>query len=374
MNSTYQTGFLEKFGLYYLRIFRRKTLPFAQLPDDQTIKNRVNRITIFGILSAGLMGVLCVFPMIWVDVKFESTVWYIHYGWVALATIFFTLIEFYLLFLISLRSVHEVAEIVNIHATNKEYQLQGPFSILNILSRTALEINEPEMDILGINPFQKVSRKNLLLLGFMYKLKIILSNIILKYFLLFLFGKNILGVSILYEALLVECFWNMVVIRKVILESRLRLFGFVLANQITDQLSIDQHTLQLSPQAKIACLRAIGNTIVLTKNYHPNMVILLLEFKNLFEIHTPAQLDDWKIFIENLSSLAESEKNITLDVLCIAAAFDGKISDLERQYLHEAFKEHATLYFKRLENLQLYLTQGRIHAAHDLCKIDFVAG
>lgn len=374
MNSTYQTGFLERFGLYYLKIFRRRTMSFDQLPNDQTIKNRIDRITLLGILSSGIIGILCVFPMIWVDVKFESTPWYIHYGWVALATIIFTLIEFYGLFLISLRSVHEVAEIVNIHATNKEYQLQGPFSILNILSRTALEINEPEMNILGINPFQKVSRKNLLLLGFMYKLKIILSNMILKYSLLFLFGKHILGIPILYEALLVECFWNTIVIRKVILESRLRLFGFVLANQITDQLGLDNHHLQLSPQAKMACLRAIGNTIVLTKNYHPNMVILLLECKNQFDIHTPDQLDDWNLFIKDLSSLSEQERNAVLDLLCIAAAFDGKISDLEKKYLHEAFQEHADIYFNRLDKLQQFLTQGRIHAAYDLCKIDFIAG
>ncbi len=148
----------------------------------------------------------------------------------------------------------------------------------------------------------------------------------------------------------------------------------MLANQITDQLGLDKDHLQLSPQAKMACLRAIGNTIVLTKNYHPNMVILLLECKNQFDIHTPDQLDDWNLFIKDLSSLSEQERNAVLDLLCIAAAFDGKISDLEKKYLHEAFQEHADIYFNRLDKLQQFLTQGRIHAAYDLCKIDFIAG
>jgi len=374
MTSNYQSGFLEKFGIYYLTIFRRRSQLLAQLPNDASLQSSVNHISFYAMLWSGLAGIACVFPMVWVDVRYQSTPWYIHYGWVAIATIVFTLIEFYLLFLISLRSVHQVAELVNIHATKKEYQLSGPFSVIPILSRTALEINEPEMQILGINPFQKISRKNLLLLGVMYKLKIIVSNMVLKYGLLFLVGQHVFGIPILYEALLVECFWNMVVIHKVIREARLRLFGFVLANQITDTLEKDPIRTTFSEALKTTLLRAIGNTIVLTKNYHPNMVVLLLEMQALLQIKHPHALDDWQLFLHDLGNLSENERHFALDLLCVAAAFDGKISDLEISTLHHAFGEHNSLYQQRIKDLQCKLIEGKLHAAYAQCGLNFEAG
>lgn len=374
MTSSYQCGYLEKFGIYYLKLFRRRSQSFAQLPNDDMLQKAIHRISAYAMIISGIAGIVCVFPMVWVDVEYQNAPWYIHYGWVAAATILFTLIEFYLLFLISLRSVHQVAELVNIHATQKEYQLNGPFSVIPILSRTALEINEPEMEILGINPFKKISRKNLLLLGVMYKLKIIVSNMVLKYALLFLVGRHLFGISIMYEALLVECFWNMVVIHKVIREARLRLFGFVLANQITDTLEKDPIRITFSDALKTTILRAIGNTIVLTKNYHPNMVILLLEMQGLLQIKHPHALDDWQLFLRDLEQLSEAERHVALDVLCVAAAFDGKISDLEKNTLYQAFGTHNLLYQQRIIDLQQELIEGKLHAAFALCALNAEAG
>ena len=48
----------------------------------------------------------------------------------------------------------------------------GPFSVKNILARTALELPDPELKILGIDPFKRVSKKNLFILGLIYKAKI----------------------------------------------------------------------------------------------------------------------------------------------------------------------------------------------------------
>jgi hypothetical protein len=152
------------------------------------------------------------------------------------------------------------------------------FSVKNILARTALELPDSELTILGIDPFKRISKKNLLVLGLLYKAKIFVTNLLVKNTLLFIAGKVIFGINILYTAIPIEIFWNSFVIRRVVLEARLRLFGFALAHQISKNVVDDKMLEQLSPLAKKGCLRAIGNAVVMAQNYHPNMILLLIRF------------------------------------------------------------------------------------------------
>ena len=263
------------------------------------------------------------------------------------------------------------------HATGPDpkYFLQsGPFSITNILSRAALEIQDPELHILGIDPFKRVSKKNLLLLGLLYKCKIILTNLVAKWLLLHMVGPTIGGISINYIALPVECFWNALVIRRVVKEARLRLFGFALCNHVADHVLEEGILHGLSESAKIGALRAIGNAVVLARNYHPNMIVLLLRWQHLLHLHKDHQYDDWDLFLEALRTVSTKERWFLLNLFTIAAAFDGRISHIEAVSMKDAYGPDYALYLPRLLKLTADLHAGRINAAAALCKIDFTAG
>lgn len=366
---------LERFGMYYMNLFSKGSFPHTAFDfTDPQLRKEVNRITGKGILLSAIVGVVFVWPMVYVDLLFAAEPWYIHYGWLALVTVVGILFEFYFLFLIALKAVHELSQLVNIHASPSDLLAQGPFNVSNVLARAALELPDPEMEILGIDPFQRISKRNLLLLGLIYKAKIVLTNVLLKWLLGFFFGPVIGGISILYVALPVECFWNGMVLRRVVKEARLRLFGFALCHHIVDRVEEEGLVSSLSATAKTGCLRAIGNAVVMTQNYHPNMVILLLRFQQLLQLEDPAKLDDWGAFLDNLTVVTPSERNFILDVFTIAASFDGKLSDLESQHLSEAYQADYHLYKSRLTNLTEHLREGRLHAAAALCLVDFKAG
>jgi hypothetical protein len=246
--------------------------------------------------------------------------------------------------------------------------------VKNILARTALEIRDPELKILGVDPFQRISKKNLFVLGLLYKGKIIVTNLTLKAILRLSVGSAIMGISILYVAIPVEMFWNGLVILKVIREARLRLFGFALANKIADSVEKDGNLGILSPAARKGCLRAIGNAVVMTQNYHPNMIILLLRFRDLLQIDEEDRYDDWQLFLETLGEVTADERNFLLDLLTVAAAFDGKLSTVEKEHLNEAYQQDAGLYLKRLRDLTGHLKSGRLNAALSLCQLDFIKG
>ena len=365
----------ERFGLYYLNVFDRyRTDQSAFGLTDLDLARRVSRITAKGISLSSLVGLLCVFPIIYVDIRFADASAWVHYGWVVGVTLVATAIEFYYLFYISLKCVHEVSELVHLQDVTHESLQDGIFGVKNILARTALEIPDPELRLLGIDPFKRISKKNLFVLGLLYKGKIIVTNLALKYGLRFTVGTRLLGVPILYAALPVEMFWNSVVIRKVIHEARLRLFGFALANKIAEAVESGGYLEALSPIAKKGCLRAIGNAVVMTQNYHPNMVILLLRFQDLLGIEDEDRYDDWQLFLDTLREVNESERNFLLDLLTVASAFDGKLSAIEKEHLREAYQEDSDLYLKRLKDLTRHMKHGRLNAALVLCQLDFIKG
>ena len=367
-------GALEKFGLYYLNRFSISNAhhkPF-EISDDE-LSRKVKRISNKGILLSAITGIILVFPIVWLDVYYAKAPFLIHYGIVIAATIISTIIEFYILFLISLKAVHEVADLINMHASEKEY-LDGMFGVKNILARTALELPDPELQILGIDPFKRISKKNLLILGLLYKARIILSNVVIKLILLFTVGSTIMGIPIGYEALLVEAFWNGLVLKRVVEEARLRLFGFALAEEITANVIKEGLIFQLSHEARIGCMRSIGNAVVMTQNYHPNMIILLIHFQDLLKIKGQYQFDNWEQFLHTLNTVTEKERSFLLDLFTVAAAFDGKLSDLEKENLQAAFKEDHHLYYPRLQQLTEALQQGRLNKALSLCRLDFTIG
>lgn len=366
-------GLLERFGLYYLGRFaiRQHHHPFSL--KDEELSERVKQISRKGVILSSLVGMLAVIPVVWLDLKYANAPWTTHYGILAAAIIVTTLIEFYLLFLISLKAVHEVSNLINMQAREKDY-LDGLFGVKNILARTALEIPDPELRILGIDPFKQLSKKNLFILGLIYKGKIVLSNVIIKLVLTLITGPSVLGIPIAWEAVFVEAFWNAVVIRRVVEEARLRLFGYALAEEITENVIHDGLIFQLSPEARIGCLRSIGNAVVMTQNYHPNMIILLLHFADLLRITEENRYDSWELFLETLDKVSPKERYFLLDLFTVAAAFDGKLSRLEMDNLRSAFKQDHDLYLPRLQQLTQCLREGKLNAALKLCRLDFTAG
>ena len=384
-----ETPLLERFGVYYLDLFRKKDLTHHVFDfSDAELSGKVKRISSRGVLLSALTGLVCVWPTVWIGVQQQHAIWYIQYSWVGIVTAVSILIEFYLLFLIALKAVHEVSELVNMRSHEKGGRpaaggqrgdglagaLVGPFSITHILSRAALEIQDPELHILGIDPFKRVSKKNLLLLGLLYKCKIILTNLVAKWLLLHTAGPTIAGVSINYIALPVECFWNALVIRRVVKEARLRLFGFALCNDVADHILEEKVLEKLSPAAKIGCLRAIGNAVVLARNYHPNMIVLLLRWQHLLHLHKDHHYDDWDLFLEALRTASDRERWFLLNLFTIAVAFDGRISHVEAENLRDAYGPYYERYRPRLLQLTAHLHAGRLNAAAVLCKIDFTPG
>ncbi len=384
--SSYQReelpGFLEKLGVKYYRYLAdqsgtadMKNIHIDDLPPDITLQTLSSNITAFAAVIAFSIGALTTFVSIWIEWTFKSTMdtvpYYFLYGSVLVTML---IAEMAVLFWLGLKTVYSLACLTGHNQATKGSCLPGDDAVPNILARAALEVPDPIIHYLGIDPLKHLSKSKLFFVAFIYKAKVFLSGMIVKFVLIRLFGKGEIRQAFSWIASPITGFWNAFTLYKVAREARLRLFGNKLAAHIANDILTEEMIEQLSPKAREGSIRAIATMMVLAQNYHPNLLILLIRLCDTFQIDDDSEYDDWDDFLQLLDEVSEKERYFILDLLSVSAAFDGQLSQLERHHLPEAFKELSDAYMHRIKQLKTMLLNGQLHAAKELCTLDFEPG
>lgn len=384
--SSYQRkeapGFLEQLGVKYYRYLAEKSgtiniqnISIDDLPPDINLQTLARNITDFAIVIAFSIGALTTFVTIWLEWTYQSTMeamsYYFLYGTVLIIML---LIEMAVLFWLGIKTVYSLACLTGHNHATEGSCLPGDDAVPNILARAALEVPDPVIHYLGIDPLKHLSKSKLFLVAFLYKTKVILSGMLIKFLLIRLFGKGEIRNAFSWVAIPITGIWDAFTLYKVAREARLRLFGNKLAAYISNDVLTEAFIDRLSPKAREGSIRAIATMMVLAQNYHPNMLILLIRLCDTFEINDDSEYDNWEDFLQLLTEVSTEERYFLLDLLSISAAFDGHLSRLERYHLPEAFKELTDVYMQRSEKLTSMLLNGQLHAAKELCFLDFKPG
>jgi hypothetical protein len=346
-----------------------------ELPPDEVLQSRTRRVALWAsFLAAGFGAASSALP-VWFELRFaqELDAGAYYSAWVIL-TLACTLVEFIALFWLSLLAVHRISAITGHRLEEDDPYLPGDDAVSNLLARAALELPDPIVRYLGVDPMKHISRSKLFLVGFLYKAKVILTTVAAMFILQRFGGKMASRVGLAWVSVPVTALWNAIVMYQVIKEARLRLYGHRLAYYLIEDVVTDEFASRLSPAAREGAIRAISTMMVMTQNYHPNMLILLYQFSRDLAVEDQSNYDDWDAFIALLGRVMSEERFFLLDLLCVAAAFDGKISKLQKQQLPQAFGEHTQLYMERIQRLQNYLISGQFHAAKAECQLDFLPG
>ena len=375
-------GFLEELGVKYFRYLAKKAgtdtmqnVAIDDLPPDITLQTLSSNITAFAAVIAFAIGSLTTFVTIWIEWTYMETMetvpYYLLYG---SALIIMLVLEMSVLFWLGLKTVYSLACLTGHNQAAKDSCLPGDDAVPNILARAALEVPDPVISYLGIDPLKHLSKSKLFLVAFLYKAKIVLSGMAVKFILVRLFGKGETRNAFAWVAIPITGLWDAFTIYKVAREARLRLFGNKLAEHIVNDMLTDDFIEKLSPKAREGSVRAVATMMVLSQNYHPNMLVLLLRLCETFQIDDSHEYDNWDDFVTLLSEVSEQERYFLLDLLSVSAAFDGHLSKMERHHLPEAFQELTDVYMARTEKLKDCLLNGQLHAAKALCVLDFEAG
>ncbi|MBS0003423.1 MAG: hypothetical protein KFF45_10150 [Thioalkalivibrio sp.] len=201
------------------------------------------------------------------------------------------------------------------------------------LSRSALDLPDPQEPIYGIDPFLRVSRWRLWGYAVLYRLKIGATSFIVRVMLRRVLARAAVRTLIPLVAIVIYAVWNAIIINWVMGASRIRAAGPIAVQELGQRLS--DRVEDLDEEARRLVLEAVAEAIVRSANDHPNFVILLERLFRELGIR-PGTLDmDWTVQRESVRKLNADAQALLLDVLQVTVMLDGRPGRRQLKFLRE---------------------------------------
>lgn len=340
---------LERFGLAYFE--RRSTaLPAIVTTDEVHVLNpdelrELTWIQRWAVIRAALIGAASGFvaalaeilasPILGDDPAAATTAMEVEYyavvfGVAGVATVF----EIGLLYWDALRSVHNLARAAGLPLFDPDGDDEKN-EVAAALARAALELPNPATEVFGINPLRESNKLVLIGVAFFYKLKVGVTNFLMKALIRRAAGRAAVRTVLVWVAVPVTAAWNAVVAFLVLREARIRAMGPSAAKAYAEVI-LGGRT--LTPDGRLAAMRAVGANIVRTQKMHPNLVCFLKEVNRCTGEIPDAPLDDTKEFLDHLVSLSAAEQDVALMILSVGAVLDGRLNRRERRLVSRALE------------------------------------
>ena len=363
---------LESLGSRYFNhisknIEYKDEIKIQNIPSDKILNVVSSNISTYTVIIAFLVGALTTVPSVLFDIyyrdEFQVLSYYLILGGITLALL---IVEISTLYWLGMRSSYTLTELIGYSNPNQD-NLPPEYDIKKIMVRSALELDDLNIEYLGIKLDKHISKKWVLISSLLYKAKIVLSSAITRAILSKLFTREGLRVSFVWVSVPITAFWDAIVMYRVIRDARIRLFGYHLSKYITDEVLSDKVLDRYSPHTVEGTIRAVSTIIVLAKNYHPNNIILLMRLTNHFKIEEAKDYDNLEIFLEHLKNSSEEERHLLRTLAGISAVFDGKLNRKERKALQEIFGDKYKKYMSFTKELQSLLLDSKLHQSAQLC-------
>lgn len=373
VKSQIKQGFLERWGIFEIKKYHQK------LSDQQKEQNILHlfeytkpiifRAVLYSFLAGFITTVFIVYTesLFPENVKLYSKEFYTKWTVVGISLLFWSLVEFYILYKIGLESAYRIVAYSGLYRDEEKNSITD---IPTLLARVSLEIPDPETKILGVDPLKIVNKKVLLIRSIVYKLKVILSNFLIKLIIRKLLARNSFRIYVDFIAAPITGFWDGIVTYWILKELRIRILSRYLAENIISQL--DNNIDKMSKNTLIYCFQSIGNSIVHAQRFHPALEHLLVYFYNKLNINIEEHvMDEWSIFKDCIENAPIEETHVPLQLLKIAFAFDGKLSGIEKNRLKEIFIHDFEDVKNYVQTLSDSIYNGDVKKAIELCSIDF---
>lgn len=256
------------------------------------------------------------------------------YAVVGVATIVTSVIEILYLYWDGLRAVHRLSHEAGLDLFPDQ---DDDKALAGAMARAALELPNPTIRLFGVDPRREASRLRLIAASIVYKLKVSVTNFVMKALVRRMLGRAFVRSWLPFVAVPFTAAWNAFVCWLIMREARIRAMGPSAAREMVAIVFRDDWV--LSREGKEAAVRAVASSIVRTEDLHPNLAALLHEVARRMpnrDIESEGDLDDTRIFLERLARLARSEQRIVLRILAIASIIDGRLTRAEKRLLIEA--------------------------------------
>ena len=371
-----QNSILEQLGVKYFEILESKSRAkketlLEDIPSDKVLEAISNVIVKNATIIAFLIGAIVTIPLVLFEVayydKLPTFEFYLQYGFYAFLSL---VIELILLYLLTLHSIYALLHLIGKYPQEEE-DLPSIYRVDRILIRSALELEEPILEFMGIDPKKRLSKSKMLFAAILYKLKVILSSFIAKKLLKAILPRaGARGIIIPFVGVLIVAFWDAYVINRSIKDAKLRLFGYYFSKYLVDNILLKKISDSEFLIDIEGALRAIASIMVLSKSNHPNNLLLLVRLSKYLDKEI-SNLDSLQAYKEYLEKLDKKEQHYLKVLSTIAAILDGVLTKEEREGLREIYAKESKYYFNLLTKMQKLLKNGHIHELAEVVSKEF---
>lgn len=249
-----------------------------------------------------------------------------------------TLAELAFLYFDGVRTVRAMAAAAGLVLTEAETDE----TIALGLARAALELPSPPDSVLGVHAHQESSKWALALRSLFYKLKVTVTNFLLKTLVRRLLGRAAARVYLEALAIPVAAVWNALVAFWIFREARLRIVGATVADPLLDFIAPTAAT------AADAAL-ALGAVTVQSESVHPNVEALATALGRRFpDLPRGPDLGARTRLVDRFRGAPREARGVLLRAAVVAVVVDGTMSRREKRLLEALFGE-ARLGFPEAE-------------------------
>ncbi len=294
-------------------------------PEERAGLKRVQRGAIARAALAGTLSasIAAAAEVVANDVADPVKYWLLFGG----ATLVAAVLEILYLYWDTLRSMHQLASVAGLTLLGEGEESSV---LVDGLARAALELPNPIEGPHGINPRRESSKWQLALASLVYKAKVGITNFLVKMLVRRMLGRVFVRSVVMnflpFVAVPITAVWNGIVSWLILREGRIRAMGPSAAKAMVAHI-FDGVT--LSPEGRLAVVRAVGAAIVRTQDLHPNLVALLNEVTARTVV--TEQLDDVSLFLSSVARLSAGEQRVMRQVLAVALIIDGRFTVRERR-------------------------------------------
>jgi len=357
---------IESLGLKHLLRFDKSWQDeqierYLELPCDDVLRHNTRRIIYKAVALASLIGAVTTLPGVWFQItQYTSYDTFSFYLYFSLLTILFVGIEIALLYHIAIESVHRL---LSLAGYREDERFPDGFDTKKIMVRAVLEIEDPAIEYLGIDPERYTSRIWLIVRAFLYKAKVALTTFIVKTLLKKIATRYGVRSGFIWIETPVTAMWDGIVMYRVLREAKMRLYGRWLVYHVVYDLVHKYQITDCNRATQEAILRAISVMIVLSKNYHPNSYLLLLHLNHYFGIRELEDGDEISKLLLFLSSASQKEKQLISTVATVVAVLDGNLTRAKKNAIVEICKKDAIKQSMKAQTIYDALHQDSPHYA-----------
>ena len=330
---------LERLGVRY---FRKLSDVFGKIDAGDGVsylnpneRKALRRVTRAGITRAAIAGALStvasgtaeiiarniLHPDVNPSWDVQVKLWTVIGGATAAASV----VEIGYLYWDGLRTVHELAREAGLELFPEGERA----AVAQAMARAALELPNPTAAVFGVDPRREASKLGLFFASVVYKLKISVSNFLIKALVRRAFARAFVRAWLPLVSVPVTAAWNGIVAWLILREARARAMGPSAAIEMMGVLFEDVNN--LSDLGRAASLRAVASSIVRTRDMHPNLVELLVRVREKVGDIDAKALDDPHEFLACLHELPKEEQSLVLGILSVAAILDGRLTRAEKK-------------------------------------------